>query len=198
VSTPAEPAAQGRPAEPAQPQSPADLFLSFNRLALQGFGGVLPVAQQELVERKRWLTHAEFVDLLSAAQVLPGPNVVNLALMLGDRFFGLRGALAAAAGLMAAPLVIVLALATLYGRFATTPAVAGALRGMGAVAAGLVLATAWRLAGSLRGNVLGLPLCAGLALAAFVAMALLRWPLAAVVLGLGSAATALAWRRLRP
>ena len=72
-----------------RPASTGDLFITFNRLALQGFGGVLAVAQRELVERKRWLTREQFVEMLSLSQVLPGPNVVNLALMLGDRFFGL-------------------------------------------------------------------------------------------------------------
>ena len=80
---------------PGLPGSKTELFLAFNRLALQGFGGVLAVAQVELVERRGWLTRAEFVELLSASQVLPGPNVVNLALMLGDRWFGTRGAVAA-------------------------------------------------------------------------------------------------------
>jgi hypothetical protein len=70
-----------------------ELFRAFNRLALQGFGGVLPVAQRELVERQRWLSREQFVETLSLGQVLPGPNIVNLALMIGDRFFGLRGAI---------------------------------------------------------------------------------------------------------
>ena len=64
-----------------RPASVTELFFAFNRLALQGFGGVLPVAQRELVERRRWVTRAEFVEILSLGQVLPGPNVVNLALM---------------------------------------------------------------------------------------------------------------------
>ncbi|WP_196933700.1 chromate transporter, partial [Pseudacidovorax intermedius] len=77
---------------PARPESLADLFLSFTILALQGFGGVLAVVQRELVERKRWLTKEQFIEDWAVAQVLPGPNVINLALMLGDRHFGLRGA----------------------------------------------------------------------------------------------------------
>ena len=75
----------------AAPASPLELLLAFNRLALQGFGGVLPVAQRELVERRRWLTRQEFVQLLSLGQVLPGPNIVNMALIFGDRHFGWRG-----------------------------------------------------------------------------------------------------------
>ena len=88
----AETAPTVEPPARARPASTGDLFFTFNRLALQGFGGVLAVAQRELVERKGWLTHEEFVEMLALSQVLPGPNVVNLALMFGDRFFGLRGA----------------------------------------------------------------------------------------------------------
>ncbi|WP_298832982.1 chromate transporter [uncultured Piscinibacter sp.] len=179
------------------PRSLSDLFLSFTRLALQGFGGVLAVAQVELVERKRWLSRAEFVELLSASQVLPGPNIVNLALMLGDRWFGTRGAVAALGGLVLAPLAIVMALTLVYDHFASVPAVAGALRGMGAVAAGLVLATAFKLLGSLHGNRLGPWLCLAVALLTFGAVALGRVPLAAVIAVLGPLACALAWWRLR-
>lgn len=179
------------------PASCAELFLAFNRLALQGFGGVLAVAQIELVERRGWLSRAEFVELLSASQVLPGPNVVNLALMLGDRWFGWRGALAALGGLIVVPLAIVLALTLAYDRYEHVPQVAGALRGMGAVAAGLVLVTALRLLTTLRGNRLGALLCAAVAVATFGAIALARWPLVAVLAAMGPLAVALAAWRLR-
>lgn len=186
-----------RPAEgDRRPRSLRELFVVFNRLSLQGFGGVLPIAQRELVERERWLGRAEFVELLSAGQVLPGPNVVNLALMFGDRHFGWRGALAAMAGMLLAPLAIVVTLAALYSRLAEIPAVAGALRGMGAVAAGLVIATGCRLLPTLKTNPLGRTTVALVALATFAAMALARLPLAWVVLGLGGASMALAWWRL--
>jgi chromate transporter len=182
---------------PNAPASPRELFVTFNRLALQGFGGVLAVAQRELVERQGWLTKAEFLELLSLGQVLPGPNVVNLALMIGDRFFGLRGAFAALAGMLVAPLAIVLALASLYAHFATVPEVAGALRGMGVVAAGLIVATAIKLAAPLKTNPLGWPLCALFVAVTAGVVAVLRWPLVGVVLGLGTLTVALAWWRLR-
>lgn len=181
-----------------EPRSCGHLFAVFTRLALQGFGGVLPVAQHELVERERWLSRDEFLEMLSVSQVLPGPNVVNLSLMIGDRYFGLRGAASALAGMLALPLVLMLALAVLYGRFADNPMVAGALRGMGAVSAGLALAMAWKMMGSLRNNPLGLPLSLCFGAATVVLVAVLRWPLAGVVAGLGSLAIALAWWRLRP
>ncbi|HJW12855.1 MAG TPA: chromate transporter [Albitalea sp.] len=180
-----------------QPSSLAELFFTFNRLSLQGFGGVLAIAQRELVERVQWLTREQFVETLSVAQVLPGPNVVNLAMMVGDRFFGMRGAFTALAGMLLAPLVIVLALTALYTQFATHPTVSGALRGMGAVAAGLVISTALKLLGTLRKSALGVPL--GLAFAALTVLmiAVMRWPLAWVIAGLGPVAVACAYWRLK-
>jgi chromate transporter len=179
-----------------RPRSPRELFVAFTVLALQGFGGVLPVAQRELVEKRRWLTREQFVETLSVGQVLPGPNIVNVALMVGDRFLGWRGALAAFAGILAAPLVIVLALAILYARFAEQPVVAGAMRGMGAVAAGLILAMAIKLAPTLKKSPLPLAPSAAALLATWVLVGLLRLPMAWLVLGLGSAMIAFAWRWL--
>ncbi len=179
------------------PASPRALFWAFTRLALQGFGGVLPVAQRELVERLRWLSREEFMALLGLAQVLPGPNIVNLALMIGDRHFGACGAAAALAGILAAPLALVLVLAVLAQQAAQWPAVQGALRGMGIVAAGLILATVWRLTKTLHSNALGRPLCAALVLATVGAIAGLRWPLVAVVLGLGGLAVGRAYLMAR-
>ncbi|MDE2371883.1 MAG: chromate transporter [Burkholderiales bacterium] len=180
----------------ASPKSPVALFGAFNRLALQGFGGVLPVAQRELCEHLQWLTREQFLELLSVAQVLPGPNIVNLALIFGDRLFGWRGAAAAASGVLAAPLAIVLALALLAQRFQGVIAVGDALRGMGVVAAGLVLSTALRLAGGLRRNGLGRPTCAAYIGLTAISVGWLHWPLLPVVLGLGSSAFALALARL--
>ena len=181
-----------------QPESLTDLFVSFTLLALQGFGGVLAVVQREMVENKRWMTREEFVEEWAVAQIMPGPNVVNLALMIGGRYFGLRGALTALAGMLAVPLLVVLGLALVYAQFAGNPQVAGALRGMGAVAAGLITATGLRLYGALQNNVLGERLCVALGLLTFAAIALLRLPLAYVLLGLGGLACVLAFRRLKP
>ena len=181
---------------PSRPASPADLFVSFTLLALQGFGGVLAVVQRELVEKKRWMTQAEFVEEWAVAQIMPGPNVVNLALMIGHRYFGLRGAMAALAGMLTVPLFVVLALALVHARFAGDARVAGALRGMGAVAAGLIAATGLKLLGALARHPLGMPVCAALGIAAFTAIALFRWPLAWVLPGLGGIACVLTWRKL--
>ncbi len=183
-------------AQTRSPASAGELFRAFNRLALQGFGGVLPVAQRALVERLGWLTREQFLDLLALSQVLPGPNIVNLALIFGDRCFGWRGAAAAAGGLLLVPMGLVIAATAAALRFADIPWVAGALRGMGVVAAGLVLATAIRLAPGLAGGPLGRAGAAVLTLATAAVVGLLRWPLPAVVLGLGVPAIAWAWWRL--
>ena len=171
-----------RTQECVRPERPFALFLAFNRLALRGFGGVLPWAQRTLVEEERWLTDHEFVEMLSLAQVLPGPNIGNLALMVGDRFFGLRGALAALAGMFAAPLVIVLTLAILYSGFSDQPMVAAALRGMGAVSAGLIAAIAIKLIPGRRHDRVAMLMVA----ATFVLVGVVRLPLLWVMFGLGS------------
>ena len=179
----------------AAPASPAALFLAFNRLAMMGFGGVLPVAQRELVDRLGWLTREQFLELLSLSQVLPGPNVVNLGLIYGDRCFGWRGALAASSGMLLLPLLLVLAATMAALSLGEVPAVGGALRGMGVVAAGLVLATAIRLAPGLRSSPLGRAGAFAFVAATVAAIAVLRWPLPLVVLALGLPGIAwAAWR----
>jgi chromate transporter len=185
------------PGARAAPASCGELFRVFSRIAMQGFGGVLAVAQHELVEHYGWMTKAQFVEMLSVGQVLPGPNITNLSLMIGDRYFGTRGALAALAGMLCAPTAVVLVLAALYERFAAVPMVAGALRGMGAVSAGLVIGTALRLLPTLKGNALGMSGAALFALLTFGAVGVMRWPLVWVLLVLGTLAYAAAWRRLR-
>jgi chromate transporter len=180
----------------AAPRSTGELFVAFTWLALQGFGGVLAVVQRELVERKGWMTQEEFVEDWAVAQILPGPNVVNLALMIGSRHFGLPGAAAACAGLFAAPLCVVLALVLLYSGLAHLPAAQGALRGMGAVSAGLIAGTGFKLSASLRQNPMGRWVCALLAVATFAAIGLLRVPLMWVLLGLGLGACAWAYLRI--
>lgn len=189
---PTHAAAPDRP----QPRSIGDLFVSFTWLALQGFGGVLAIVQREMVEKKRWLTADEFLEDWAVAQVLPGPNVINLALMIGDRYFGLRGAVAAVAGMLAVPLVVILALAVLYAHYAGNPQVAGALRGMGAVAGGLIAATGIKLIPALRKHPLGFGVCLGFVALVFGAIAFARIPLGWVLLAVGGVACVWTWRKI--
>ena len=187
------------PAAPRpQPRDCADLFWSFTWLALQGFGGVLAVVQRELVEKKRWMTNDEFVEDWAVAQIMPGPNVVNLSIMIGERYFGWRGAVAALAGMLTFPLILVLAVAVVYAQFASQPAVAGALRGMGAVAAGLIAGMGLKLSSTLRKHPLGLAVCVGLVALTVIAMAVLRWPLFWTLLSVGLLACVLTWRKIAP
>jgi chromate transporter len=179
-----------------RPGSLAEVYRVFTRMALQGFGGVLPVAHRELVERERWMSPQGFLEVLSLSQVLPGPNVVNLAIIFGDRHFGWRGALAATAGMLSVPMLVVLVLALIYRQAADLPLVTGALRGMGVVAAGLIIGTAVKLAGTLSKNPLGLPLALGVGAMTFAMVGLLRWPMVWVVLGLGALGMAAAWWRI--
>ena len=179
-----------------RPTSLSDLFWSFNSLALQGFGGVLAVVQRELVEKKQWLSPQEFLEEWAVAQVLPGPNVINLSLMIGDRYFGVRGALVALAGMLTFPLLIVLVLAAALAGVADIPTVQGALRGMGAVAAGLIVATGLKLIAALKANAMGATVCYALVAITFIAIALLRVPLVWVLLGIGGLACAWAYRQL--
>lgn len=186
------------PAPLRVPRSPGELFRVFTRLALQGFGGVLPVAQRTLVDQERWLSREQFLELLSMSQILPGPNIVNMALVLGDRHFGWRGGFAAMAGVLLAPLVLVLLLAVLAQQWRDQPWVTDTLRGMGVAAAGLVLSTAIKLSGGLNRNALGRGGCVLLVTMTAVLIGWLRWPLVGVILGLGAAAIAAAWWRLKP
>ncbi len=178
------------------PKSLADLFFSFTWLALQGFGGVLAVVQRVIVEQKQWLTRDEFVEDWAVAQILPGPNVVNLSMMIGGRAFGLRGAVVALAGMLTCPMLVVLILAALYTGVSDSLLVQGALRGMGAVAAGLITATGLKLIGALNNNVMGKWVCWGFAGLTFAAIALLHMPLAYVLLSIGGMACVWAYRML--
>jgi len=179
-----------------QPASLADLFFSFTWLALQGFGGVLAVIQREMVERKRWLTQEEFLEDWAVAQIMPGPNVVNLSLMVGGRYFGLKGALTALAGMLAVPLVIVLLLGVLYTRFGDNPQMAGALRGMAAVSAGMIAATGVKLATALARHPLPLWLTLSITVLGVLMVAIFRWPLLYILLGLGGIGCLLTYRKL--
>ena len=183
------------PARP-RPASVRALFWAFTWLALQGFGGVLAVVQRELVDKRQWLTPEEFVEDWAVAQIMPGANVVNLSLIVGDRYFGWRGALAALAGMLAFPLAVVLILTVALSGFAGNPMVQGALRGMGAVSAGLIAGTGFKLMSALRTNAMGMVACVVLGLATFIAIAIIRIPLIGVLLGLGMPATCWAYLRL--
>ncbi len=176
------------------PRSLRDLFWSFSVLSLQGFGGVMAIAQRELVERKRWLSREQFLADWAVAHVLPGPNIVNLAVVFGDRHFGVRGGAASVAGLLALPLALVLLLAWVFAAVGSHPAVAGALKGVGVVVAALIASTAVKLLPALAQHPAGKGFCALTGGVTLVAIVYARWPLPWVLLGVGG--LAVAWTAL--
>ena len=127
------------------PKSLSELFFGFLSIGARSFGGVMPWAHRVMVEERRWLTPAEFVETMGLCQFLPGPNVGNSAIVLGKRWFGLRGALAAFLGLFALPFVWVMALGLVYAQYASVPMVRSVVIGVGAAGAGFFLATAIKL-----------------------------------------------------
>lgn len=129
--------------------------------------------RREVVEKRKWQTAGEFNDLFALCQFLPGPNIVNYAVCLGSRFNGIPGALACLAGVLTGPMTIVLSLGALYAQYGGVPVVQRGFVGLAAAAAGLVLATAIKIALPLAGRPLGI----AIALLAFVVIAVLRLPL---------------------
>ena len=190
------PSAPPQPPERNRPHSLRELFWAFTWLALQGFGGVLAVVQREMVDRRGWITNEEFIEDWAVAQILPGPNVINLSMMIGDRYFGLRGAITAVLGMLTIPMLLVISLAVVYAQFSSIPQVAGALRGMGAVAAGLVIGAGFRLASALKKHPLGKLTCIVFSVITFACMALWRWPLGWILPVVGGAACVLTWFKL--
>lgn len=178
------------PSAVSRPPSVAGLFMGFLLIGMCGFGGVLPWARRMVVEQRRWMTAAEFTDMLGLCQFLPGGNIINLTIALGSRFQGPLGAAAGLLGLMAAPVGIVLCLGAIYDRYGGLPVVRHGFAGLAAAASALVLAMALKIASPLRGQPLGLAIAA----VTFVVIAVLRLPLPPALPILALASTLLLWR----
>jgi chromate transporter len=168
--------------------SKRELFFGFLKIGLLGFGGIAPWARHVIVEERQWVTDKEFAAILGVGQILPGPNTMNAAVMLGDRFQGITGVWLCLVGQMVMPLVIVTSLAVVYQRFASIPEVRAALIGAAAGAAGLVLGTALKMTQKIKPS----PLALVVAVIPFVAIGLLEWPLVPVVITMVPLSIALA------
>ncbi|MDR2837644.1 MAG: chromate transporter [Azonexus sp.] len=167
------------------------LFREFSKVGLSGFGGVLPFARRMLVERTGWMTAETFNAQLGLCQFLPGPNVVNLAVVVGKRHRGLAGAIVAPLGLLAGPFAIIVLLALLYDAYGQLPIAQSLLRGIAAAGAGLLFATAWRMGGAIREKAVFLPFAA----LVVIGVAGLRWPMLWVMLaGLACSGGVAYWR----
>jgi chromate transporter len=158
---------------PTPPRNLTELFVGFLSIGARSFGGVMPWAHRVMIEERRWLTPEDFAETIGLCQFLPGPNIGNASIVLGKRWFGLNGSLVAALGLYALPFVWVLALAALYGEYATHPVVRALVTGVGATGAGLFLATAIKLARPLAKK----PAALVLIVATFLPVALGRFSL---------------------
>ncbi len=166
-----------------------ELFAGFLQIGISGFGGVLPHARRMMVDKRRWFTEREFTDLLGLGQFLPGPNVVNVAVVTGSQFQGWTGAVMAVTGLLLAPFIIVLLLASAYQYYSDSVMLNRALVAVGAAAAGLLLATALKMASKLESRVwvfavLGLT---------FLAVFWLRLPMLSILAVLTPLSLFLAW-----
>jgi chromate transporter len=177
----------------AEPPTIAALFIGFLTLGLTGFGGVLPLARRMLVEQRRWLSDAEFTDLLGLCQFLPGGNIINLSVAVGLQFRGLRGALASIFGLLAGPSLIVIGLGVIYSRNENNLTLQHLFAGLAAAAAGLLVATALKIAWPLRRQ----PVAIVVALLCFAAIAVLRLPLLPTMLILTPLSIVATWKLRR-
>jgi chromate transporter len=165
------------------------LFASFLNMGLLGFGGVLPWARRVIVDERRWLGDREFAELIGLCQVLPGPNVVNLSVIIGARTHGAIGSLIAVTGILLVPVGLMLVIATFYAAVAHDPLMRNAIAGASAAAAGLILGTAVRLLRHARPPLRGMVTGA----AAFVAVGVLQWPLVWVIVVLIVAGIGAEW-----
>ena len=177
------------------PPSLRTLFFAFAKMSLSGFGGVLVFARRAIVDEHRWMTAEEFNETFALCHFLPGPNIVNLAMVFGARLRGVAGGLAAFAGLLGPPLFLVTALAALYGHFGQIDALRQALAGVSCVAVGLLTSVVFRMMSPLlkKSDVLGLAVM----LAVFIAIGLARLPLAEVLLVAVPLSLAVAYAKMR-
>ena len=175
---------------PLSPVSRATLFAAFLKIGLLGFGGVMPWARRVLVEERGWLNDREFAELIGMCQVLPGPNVVNLSVILGARWQGAIGSLLALTGILFVPVIAVIVLATFYASVAHSPIARSAIGGASAAAAGLIIGTAIRLIAGARPPLRVVLLAAAVFIAVGIAQAPLLWVLAVAV----PLAIAVEWR----
>ena len=158
-----------------------ELFTGFLMIGMQGFGGIAVSAHHIIVEKRRWLAPKEFVELFGICSILPGGNFMNATIMIGARYQGALGSCVAMSALLFMPLTILISIAILYDHYSYLPDVRAATAGAASAAAGLIVATATKLAKGVVWTLM--PIVFGLA--AFVIAALLRAPLWMLVVAVG-------------
>jgi chromate transporter len=180
------------PESPPKAPGLGALFLSFLGISVVGFGGVMPWARWMVVEKRDWLTPAEFNEAMALCQFLPGGNIVNFGVIVGNKYRGAAGALAAVSGLMIGPFFLVIGLASLYTHFAAVPGIAGMMKGVSAAGAGLVTAMTVKMIIEMKDERMPLLFAA----AGFVAVGLFRVPLLTAVAVMAPITVFYAWRRI--
>jgi chromate transporter len=181
MSPDSPPAAVPAPDIPtSDPPSLTALFIAFAKMSLAGFGGVLVWARRGIVDQHKWMTAEEFNEAYALCHFLPGPNIVNFTMVFGSRFRGIAGGVAAFAGLVGPPVVVMTILGVLYQRFGEIEVLRRILAGVSCAAVGLLIAVVFRMMMPLirKRDVVGLVVLA----AVFVTIGLLRLPLPAVLL----------------
>jgi chromate transporter len=189
MSPPHEPPGTASVAAPTHLQ----LFVSFNKIALSGFGGTIAWAHREIVHNRRWMSEEEFTEMLSLSQFVPGPNIANMAIYVGGRFRGATGALVAEIGLLTGPVGLLILFSILYERYGSTPLISSMLSGVTAAAMGLLIAMGVSMMKPLRRR----PVDIAFVLAAFAGASLLNLSLLTIIAVLAPLSIAVAWVRRR-
>lgn len=132
----------------ADPRALGELAGLFLKLGITAFGGPaahIAMMEEEVVRRRRWLTEAEFLDLIGATNLIPGPNSTEVAIHVGHRRAGWAGFAVAGACFILPAAIIVTVLAWAYVRYGQVPEIAGALYGVKPVIIAIVLRALWTL-----------------------------------------------------
>jgi chromate transporter len=170
------------------------LYGVFLRLGLYSFGGGISAwVHREIVERRRWLTEAEFMSGYALGQILPGANSTNVTIYIGQQLRGALGAAVSLAGLLSGPFVAVIAAGILYHNLIGIPGFEAAMAGVGAVAVGMLLRLGILFASRVKRRLVP----ALVMVATFVGVGILNVPLVAVVLVLAPLSIAAARPRRR-
>ena len=172
-------AAEQDPTKPAQAQVPLfEIFRAFFIIGSFSFGGgLLGSIQREFVTLRGWIRDEDFLPGVLMAKVLPGPNMANLAIYIGQMVRGPAGAAVALLGAVVGPFFICIGLAEVYDRLSGFSLFHWALAGMSAAAIGLGLRVAWTSALTCRTWATAL-----IALATVISVGIMRWPMTYVIL----------------
>jgi chromate transporter len=123
----------------------ATLFLKLGFTAFGGPAAHIAIMHDEVVKRRRWLTDEQFLDLLGATNLIPGPNSTEMAIHIGYVRTGWRGLIVGGLCFISPAVLIVLALAWLYARFGTTPQAGWLLYGVKPVVIAIIVQALWIL-----------------------------------------------------